>query len=107
MLRTAAWCLFGLSLLAALAAFAPFTPAVGLVVPLLPLSALLAWHGARLPALLTGLGCVAAVGLSPLPLFSLPHVRPFLLLVLAGLALLAIALLRPRQHTRQGKHHLH
>lgn len=97
MLRVFAWCLFALSLLVALAAFAPFTPAVTLVVPVLPLAALLAWCGARLPALLTGLGCVAAVGLSPLPLFSQASVRPFLLLVAAGLGLLLLALLRPRR----------
>lgn len=105
MLHPAAWCLFALSLLVALAAFAAFTPALMLVVLVLPLAALLAWRGARLPALLTGSGCVAALVLSPLPLFSQQHLRPFLLLAAAGAVLLVLALLhRPRLPSSRPPH---
>lgn len=97
MLRVFAWCLFVLSLLAALVAFAPFTPAIMLVVILLPLAAISAWRGARLPALLTGLGCIAAAWLSPLNLLQPGHLWPFALCVLGGFVLLAIALLRPQR----------
>lgn len=97
MLRVFAWCLFALSLLVAGAAFAPFTPAISLVVPMAAIAALLAWRGMRLPAALTGVGCLLALWASPLPMFRPgPHL-PFTLCALGGLVLLAIALLRPQR----------
>lgn len=97
MLRVFAWCLFALSLLVAGASFAPFTPAISLVVPMAAIAALLAWRGVRLPAALTGVGCLLALWASPLPVFRPGPHWPFTLCALAGLLLLAIALLRPRQ----------
>ena len=100
MLRIFAWCLFALSLLVAGVSFAPFTPAISLVVPMAAIAALLAWRGVRLPATLTGVGCLLALWATPLPIFRPGPHWPFTWSVLAGLALLALALLRPRRHTR-------
>ena len=97
MLGVFAWCLFALSLLVAGVSFAPFTPAISLVVPMAAIAALLAWRGVRLPAALTGVGCLLALWTSPLPVFRPGPHWPFTLCALAGLLLLAIALLRPRQ----------
>jgi len=97
MLRVFAWCLFALSMLVAGAAFAPFTPAISLVVPMAAIAALLAWRGMRLPAALTGVGCLLALWASPLPVFRPGPHWPFTLCALAGLLLLAIALLRPQR----------
>ena len=58
-------------------------------------AALLAWRGIRLPAALTGVGCLLALWASPLPIFHPGPHWPFTLCALAGLLLLAITLLRP------------
>lgn len=100
MLRGLAWCLFVFSLLVAFASFAAFTPAIELVVLVAPLAATMAWFGARLPAGLAGIGCLLALWATPLPIFRPGPHWPFTWSVLAGLALLALALLRPRRHTR-------
>ena len=101
MLRILAWCLFLFSLLVAFVSFAAFTPAIELVVLIAPLAAAMAWLGARLPAALTGIGCLLALWATPLPIFGPGPHWPFTLSVLAGLAVLAVALLRPRRRRHQ------
>lgn len=65
------WITVAISLVVGLLGAAPFTPAIFLVALLLPVAALVAWHGAVVTGLLSFLLCMFAFAINPLPMTQL------------------------------------
>ena len=84
------WVTVAVSLMVGLLGAAPFTPAIFLVALLLPVAALVAWHGAVVAGFLSFLFCMLAFALSPLPMTQLIE-WPFAVAWL-GFCLVAVAL---------------
>lgn len=85
------WFTVAISLMTGLLGAAPFTPAIYLVAVLLPVVALLAWHGAMVTGLLSFFLCLLAFAASPLPIkqlvkmpFAVGWLSLCLIAVLAG-----------------------
>ena len=84
------WVTVAISLMVGLLGVAPFTPAIFLVALLLPVAALVAWHGAVVASLVSFLLCIAAFAISPLPTSQL--VKWPLAVEWLGLCLVAVVL---------------
>ena len=69
--RILGWFTVAISLIVGLLGVAPFTPAIFLVALLLPVAALVAWHGAVVAGLLSFMLCMFAFAISPLPMSQL------------------------------------
>ena len=97
------WFTVAISLIVGLLGAAPFTPAIFLVALLLPIAALVAWHGAIVAGLLSFLLCTFAFAISPLPMSQLiewPFAVAWLVLCLFAVILSAVRGVRIKRYAK-------